>query len=59
MEGEPIIVIYCPDCLGKFEVNKSDILEGEILECELCGAEIEVMSDNPIQLRLFSDDNQF
>ncbi|GEM_PF-3429260 len=46
--------IFCPDCRGKFEVIESDLTEGEILECSLCGAEIEVLQENPIRLRLSS-----
>jgi len=46
--------IFCPDCRGKFEVMESDLLEGELLECSLCGAEIEVIQENPVRLRLSS-----
>ncbi len=50
MEKE--IIIFCPDCRGKFQVNESDIIEDDILECPLCGAELIVVQEDPIKLRL-------
>jgi len=59
MAKDPIVVIYCPDCRGKFSVYESDIIEEDILECELCGAEIEVVSADPIKLKLYSEEDEF
>jgi uncharacterized protein YbaR (Trm112 family) len=42
-------IIYCPDCRGKFEVAAEDFMEEEILECDLCGAEIMVVETDPIK----------
>ena len=53
------ITIFCPDCRGKFEIEPDDIVEGDIVECSLCGAEIEVLQEDPIKLRLYSEDNEF
>jgi uncharacterized Zn finger protein len=52
------IYIFCPDCRGKFEVERTDIAEGEILECSLCGAEIEILQENPVKIRLLSEENE-
>ncbi len=46
------IIIFCPDCCGKFDVEQSDIIEDDILECRLCGAEILVVQEDPIRLKL-------
>jgi len=51
------IYIFCPDCRGKFEVEREDIVESEVLECSLCGAEIEVVQENPVKIRLLSEEN--
>jgi len=59
MNEEQIVVVYCPDCRGKFEVQESDIIEGDVLECELCGAEIQVLCEDPIKLRLYSEEGEF
>ncbi len=52
-------VIFCPDCRGKFGVLPEDVIEGEILECPLCGAEIEILQENPLKIRLFSGEYDF
>ncbi len=58
MDGENL-VIYCPDCRGKFEINSQDLIEDEICECSLCAAEIKVVSTDPIKLKLFTVDDDF
>ena len=50
------IYIHCPDCRGRFDVETSDIIEGDILECVLCGAEIEVIQEEPIKIQLLIED---
>lgn len=50
------VTIFCPDCRGRFNVQRSDIIEEDILECSLCGAEIEVLQERPIKLRLVLDE---
>ena len=51
------VIIYCPDCRGKFSVPKSDIIEDDIIECSLCGASIHVLQENPIKLQLLDQDD--
>ena len=53
------IIIYCPDCRGKFEIEESDLVEEEILECSLCGAEILVVGSDPIKLKLMKPGDDF
>ena len=53
------IIIYCPDCRGKFTVQRSDIIEDDIIECSLCGAELIVEAEEPIKLKLMSRDEYF
>lgn len=40
----------CPECDA--DVNLSAPERGEIIECSDCGAELEVLSTNPIKLDL-------
>ncbi len=49
---EKQIIIFCPDCRGKFDVNKVDIVEDDMIECPLCGAELVVLQEDPIKLKL-------
>ncbi len=57
--GEEVLVIYCPDCRGKFEINNQELIEDEICECPLCAAEIKVICTDPIKLKLFKAEEDF
>ncbi len=50
------VTIFCPDCRGRFVVESSDIVEGEVLECSLCGAEIEVVQEEPVKIQLLVEE---
>jgi alpha-aminoadipate carrier protein LysW len=40
----------CPECGG--DVPATDVIQGEILPCPDCGAELEVLSTDPVTLEL-------
>lgn len=42
--------IICPDC-GEEIKQSEEMMIGDILECEECGTEIEVLSIEPLQYR--------
>ena len=42
---------HCPECDGVVSVP-NDAIEGEIVPCADCGAELEVRSLNPLTLEL-------
>ena len=48
--------IFCPDCRGRFGVDFDDVGEGDILECDLCMAEIEVSQLSPLKLKIFVEE---
>lgn len=41
----------CPECDAEVEMPE-DVMAGEIVECEDCGAELEVISIAPLKLEL-------
>lgn len=51
-----IMNIFCPDCRGRFGVDFDDVGEGDILECDLCMAEIEVSQLSPLKLKIFVEE---
>jgi len=53
------VTIFCPDCRGRFRVERDELVEGEIIECPLCMAEIIVKQENPIQIGLYNEDDMF
>jgi alpha-aminoadipate carrier protein LysW len=44
---------YCPECEAAIEVE-DDVEEGVTLDCPDCGAELEVVNTNPIELDIKS-----
>ena len=41
----------CPECDADVEMP-ADVMENELVSCSECGAELEVMGLNPIELEL-------
>lgn len=42
----------CPECETAIDVDQDDIEEGEKLDCPECGAELEIVNTNPLELGL-------
>lgn len=43
------MAVLCPECDNPIDVNE-ELDQGETLECEECGAELEVVSTDPLEL---------
>ena len=41
---------FCPECEAALDVE-DDVDEGQRLDCPECGAELEVVSTNPLEIR--------
>ena len=50
-------MVACPECGAATNLN-DDFVEGEIIECEECGAELEVVSINPLELALAPEEEE-
>ena len=50
---------FCPECEAALDVE-DDVDEGQRLDCPECGAELEVVSTNPLEIRAIAatDDNE-
>ncbi len=46
----------CPECGA--ELNMSDVVQGEIIQCEDCGVELEVVSLDPLKLELAPEEEE-
>ena len=44
----------CPECDFKIEIDDPEV--GEILDCPECGVELEVISIEPLEFSIISDD---
>lgn len=47
----------CPECDGALELS-ADVIAHEIIDCPTCGAELEVMSVEPIKVALAPDEEE-
>jgi alpha-aminoadipate/glutamate carrier protein LysW len=51
------VMVRCPAC-GFLPGLEPDVMLGEIVWCEHCGAELEVVSIEPLRLDLFEEEEK-
>jgi alpha-aminoadipate carrier protein LysW len=51
-------MILCPECESNIDVEEDEIDEGDVLSCDECGSEFEVVTQNPLELARISDDDE-
>jgi alpha-aminoadipate carrier protein LysW len=44
------MAVVCPECDNPMDIDVDDVEEGEVLACEECGTELEVVSSDPLEL---------
>ena len=47
----------CPECAGDLQLEQVEL--GEILVCDDCGAELEVLSLNPLSIALAPQESEY
>ena len=47
---------HCPECEALIDLDTDEVEEGELVPCPECGVDLEVISTNPVELRLDEDD---
>jgi len=43
-------MVTCPVCEGTIDVDEEDVDEGDTLSCDECGADLRVLSTDPLEL---------
>jgi alpha-aminoadipate/glutamate carrier protein LysW len=43
-------MVTCPVCDGQIDVDEEDVDEGDSLSCDECGADLKVVSTDPLEL---------
>ncbi len=46
----------CPVCEGTFYLDEEEVEEGDLISCEECGVELEVVSTDPLELEAVDED---
>lgn len=56
-------MVTCPVCDGAIDVDEEDVDEGDPISCDECGADLRVVSTDPLELEsadeLEDDDDDF
>ncbi len=42
--------VLCPECENPLDIDVDDVEEGEIIQCDECGTDLEVVSSDPLEL---------
>jgi alpha-aminoadipate carrier protein LysW len=50
------MMAFCPECEAALDVE-DDVEEGQRLDCPECGAELEVVNTNPLEINLISTED--
>jgi alpha-aminoadipate carrier protein LysW len=43
-------MVTCPVCAGTIDVDEEDVDEGDSLSCDECGADLKVVSTDPLEI---------
>lgn len=46
----------CPECDAAIDIEEEELEEGQTVDCPECGAELEVVSTNPVELDVLRGD---
>ncbi len=47
----------CPVCEGSFYLDEEEVEEGDLINCEECGAELEVVSTDPLEMEAMEEED--
>lgn len=42
--------VVCPECDNPIEIDVDDVEEGEVVTCDECGTDLEVVTVDPLEL---------
>ncbi len=51
-------MVRCPKCAVEIDVDEDELEEGEILNCEECKAELEVVQTHPVRINVITDEDE-
>jgi alpha-aminoadipate carrier protein LysW len=51
-------MVLCPECENEIDVEEDELDEGEVVSCDECGMEFEVVGVDPLELALVADEEE-
>ena len=49
-------MVLCPECETDLDIEEEEVDEGEIVSCPECGTDFEIISTNPLDLRVVEEE---
>jgi alpha-aminoadipate carrier protein LysW len=56
IDREEAVMPSCPECENELDIELDEVEEGDVLSCEECGSEFEVVGVEPLELSKVEDD---
>jgi alpha-aminoadipate/glutamate carrier protein LysW len=51
-------MVLCPECDSNLDLDEDELTEGEVVTCEECGSEFEVVTVEPLELAPVGEDEE-
>ncbi len=51
-------MVSCPACEAVIDVENDEFEEGQKIDCPECGAELEVVNTNPLELEVLQEEEE-
>ncbi len=51
-------MVTCPECDSEIDVDEYEVDKGEVLTCDNCGSNLEVISTSPLELELAPEEDE-
>lgn len=42
--------VVCPECDNPLDIDVDDVEEGEVVQCDECGTDLEIVSADPLEI---------
>lgn len=56
-EGERLEdMVLCPECENDLDLDQDELEEGDVVSCAECGTDFEVVTTEPLELAIVSDE---
>ena len=56
LESEEAAMPSCPECESELDIEVDEVEEGDVIACEECGTEFEVVGVEPLELARVEED---
>jgi alpha-aminoadipate/glutamate carrier protein LysW len=56
LESEEAAMPSCPECENELDIEVDEVEEGDVIACEECGTEFEVVGVEPLELVRMEED---